>query len=544
MKVKSLPLRNITSVENREGLYAPNRVEVKETDNGVTVISLDSNNNDSTISPGGRNFDELPFGLSRGVDYTFIVELSVIDKLKGNLHTEALQMTFALKDNKGKIHWHYAKSQKGINEFGQQLLILHLNIPKYATGILRLNSGMCKNAGKVKWTNLSIVEGNVPLEMVNISDFAGLIEYDGSNLNFSTKYLQKYDARLYNIVNENEILSSLLPNHQQTVNKSYLQFVDDLKKAEYLGDKSQIITLLNENKNWLSERYSVDLTNFILSTHVYGGESIIERLTILDWVSKNLSIMKQMVTYNSSHVKNNLEDWQKLPVFVYWQQGIDKAPELIKATISRMKDQIGENLHILTKDNYKYYVDIPEDIEKLSSIAHWSDYLRVALLEKYGGIWLDSTLLIGNNFYDKLRDGSIIKEGNYLLAGYDIGKYGVSYVNWFMASNQKYNYSNSMIRVGILLWIHDHNSFVDYLHVYHLINALNTLDSKFAKETVKFVDSLDSYVLHHHLLDTNNIDSLIERNVENNLVNKLNHKFNKLHNSSDSLVSKIIRDNN
>jgi hypothetical protein len=113
-----------------------------------------------------------------------------------------------------------------------------------------------------------------------------------------------------------------------------------------------------------------------------------------------------------------------------------------------------------------------------------------------------------------------------------------------MASNQKYNYSNSMIRVGILLWVHDHNSFIDYLHVYHLINALNTLDSKFAKETVKFVDSLDSYVLHHHLLDTNNIDSLIERNVENNLVNKLNHKFNKLHNSSDSLVSKIIRDNN
>lgn len=101
MRVNSLPFTNVTSTEGKVGLYVPNRLKVHTDYSSVLVTSIDSNNNDSTISPGGRDFSKLPFNLVPNVDYTFLVELEVLDKLIGQKHQEALQMTFALKDSAG-----------------------------------------------------------------------------------------------------------------------------------------------------------------------------------------------------------------------------------------------------------------------------------------------------------------------------------------------------------------------------------------------------------------------------------------------------------
>lgn len=54
---------------------------------------------------------------------------------------------------------------------------------------------------------------------------------------------------------------------------------------------------------------------------------------------------------------------------------------------------------IITKDNYLHYITLPERvIDKVEhgqiSLIHLSDIIRSVLLYKYGGLWLDSTLLI------------------------------------------------------------------------------------------------------------------------------------------------------
>lgn len=85
-------------------------------------------------------------------------------------------------------------------------------------------------------------------------------------------------------------------------------------------------------------------------------------------------------------------------IWSLWWQGEETAPELVKACLARLRRNAnGAKLIVITKNNYKEYVEIPEYIlEKREkgyiSFAQLSDILRFTLLEKYGGLWLDSTI--------------------------------------------------------------------------------------------------------------------------------------------------------
>ena len=55
--------------------------------------------------------------------------------------------------------------------------------------------------------------------------------------------------------------------------------------------------------------------------------------------------------------------------------------------------------HSITEKNYKDYVNMPDYIIRKQQsgeidLTHFSDILRMMLLARHGGIWMDSTLLI------------------------------------------------------------------------------------------------------------------------------------------------------
>lgn len=79
--------------------------------------------------------------------------------------------------------------------------------------------------------------------------------------------------------------------------------------------------------------------------------------------------------------------------------GYDQAPELVKCTISSVKKHMPDrDIIILTDKNIYQYAKFPKSIiakrkaGKISA-AHFSDLLRVELLCRYGGIWIDATVL-------------------------------------------------------------------------------------------------------------------------------------------------------
>lgn len=84
-----------------------------------------------------------------------------------------------------------------------------------------------------------------------------------------------------------------------------------------------------------------------------------------------------------------------------WWQGEKAAPDIVKACWNSQRKNLpeGVSLRILAEENFREYIDIPDYIlDKYQSglilPAHLSDIVRCCLLYKYGGVWLDSTILM------------------------------------------------------------------------------------------------------------------------------------------------------
>lgn len=87
-------------------------------------------------------------------------------------------------------------------------------------------------------------------------------------------------------------------------------------------------------------------------------------------------------------------------IWVCWWQGENKMPPIVKACYRSLKKNAPENRKVIliTKSNFRDYIDLPEYIldkfeKRYITITHLTDLLRLSLLEKYGGLWIDSTVL-------------------------------------------------------------------------------------------------------------------------------------------------------
>ena len=123
-----------------------------------------------------------------------------------------------------------------------------------------------------------------------------------------------------------------------------------------------------------------------------------------------------------------------------WWQGMEEAPDLIKACINSQKKYLPKEaeLIIITRDNYCDYVDFPQWLldkaeDGRVTLTTFSDVIRASLLYKYGGIWLDSTILLTEplplEFWD--YDVFTIREFHYCLP-FMGGKSGQKFYRFLM----------------------------------------------------------------------------------------------------------------
>lgn len=86
-------------------------------------------------------------------------------------------------------------------------------------------------------------------------------------------------------------------------------------------------------------------------------------------------------------------------IFLFWAQGFDNLPPLVKESISRIKKYYYDyNIILLDLNNYTKYILLNKCIvDKFNkgfiSIQTFSDILRFNLIYKYGGYWIDATIL-------------------------------------------------------------------------------------------------------------------------------------------------------
>ena len=108
--------------------------------------------------------------------------------------------------------------------------------------------------------------------------------------------------------------------------------------------------------------------------------------------------------FNSEIEKYNIQPKKyfknKKIIWQYWAQGIENAKDTAKLCFASVDKYKGDYEVIrITDKNIDDYLDLPEFIkEKRKSsefrAVFFSDLLRVALINVYGGIWLDASILL------------------------------------------------------------------------------------------------------------------------------------------------------
>jgi hypothetical protein len=97
--------------------------------------------------------------------------------------------------------------------------------------------------------------------------------------------------------------------------------------------------------------------------------------------------------------KVHQEPFEKIPVWIYWDQGFENAPEIVQMCVKSIEKNLPYDkveLIKLTKENLSDYVVLPDYVYDHfgNNLTFVSNIIRAALLTNYGGIWFDATYLL------------------------------------------------------------------------------------------------------------------------------------------------------
>lgn len=158
-------------------------------------------------------------------------------------------------------------------------------------------------------------------------------------------------------------------------------------------------------------------------------------------------------------------------VWFCWMQGLENAPELVKACFKSQQKYIrNKEFIVISNENYRQYIEFPQYIEDkvrkgIIPYSHFTDLIRLQLLIKYGGTWIDSTVLCTSGDYpDRVLDCDLF------LFQYRNNKQFAGISNWFITS-RKSNKILMILRDMLYQYWKDYDCLMEY-YVFHILFSM------------------------------------------------------------------------
>lgn len=218
--------------------------------------------------------------------------------------------------------------------------------------------------------------------------------------------------------------------------------------------------------------------NFYIPTPLRFKMSRWALLRKTKWLDKYIStkygeiISRYAVGYESGSIIQNPKIW------VFWGQGEEKMPPLIKACRNQLISH-NNNIVLITNENIRQYIQIsPVIIDKVTSgqitWAHFSDLVRMSLLSKYGGLWIDATGWVPDAIpFRELMSRPIyspngtVENGNRNICFWT--SLGVNWSGWCLWANHTRNRVFSFVRDMLSALIENESMTIDYVLIDYLI---------------------------------------------------------------------------
>ena len=107
------------------------------------------------------------------------------------------------------------------------------------------------------------------------------------------------------------------------------------------------------------------------------------------------------------------EGYRNKVIWTCWLQGEEQAPLLVQRCLKSLREHCKDyDVRVIDERNVKEYVTLPDYIEEkyqkgIISRTHYSDLIRLELLDRYGGIWIDSTFLLTDRLPKYVTDSEL-----------------------------------------------------------------------------------------------------------------------------------------
>lgn len=174
-----------------------------------------------------------------------------------------------------------------------------------------------------------------------------------------------------------------------------------------------------------------------------------------------------IATYLHSSLEHSEQIAETSPIWICWWQGKDAMPDIAKACYNSILMHADRHPVILiTEKNYQEYVTPPSFIlEKQRrgeiDITHFSDVIRMLLLQQHGGIWMDSTVLLPSKGLNEfILPSSKFWSCHHLPIYHNISRGG--WTSFFLACG-KGNPLPAFIADMHLSYWETHKKLIDYL---------------------------------------------------------------------------------
>ena len=154
------------------------------------------------------------------------------------------------------------------------------------------------------------------------------------------------------------------------------------------------------------------------------------------------------------------------PIWIYWKQGFEKAPDIVKACVESVKKNCDQEIILLDDSNLNDFIEFPKYIidktnKGFISAAAFSDLIRLSLLEHFGGTWIDATVYLTGELPKYITDSDLF----LFQDSFGLIENPAKIASWFIHCNPN-NIIIKEARNMFFEYFKKQNHVIEYLLVY------------------------------------------------------------------------------
>ena len=229
------------------------------------------------------------------------------------------------------------------------------------------------------------------------------------------------------------------------------------------------------------------------------------------------------------------------PIWIFWNNGIENAPKIVQICYRSVVKHSERKVILLDEEKIRRYITFPKYImDKVNTgnipMAGYTDLMRFALLEHYGGTWIDATVYLSGAIPEKIFDADFFAFQNSMC----LVEKPVLYPAWFLHAKAGSRTIREVRNTAFAYWTKEKH-VIEYLLPNLIITEILKNDLEIKKNMPYMNSDYSEYLIR--CLGEHYSKEKMDWICELTSIHKLTYKLNKKIGDSDTFYKHIIEDN-